>query len=183
MNQGAIVKHLSGRQNTAADFNSRNAAPCTNPEVCAICKWVSDKETQVVRRLSTKNADSVLAGKDPAPFRSKGYWEKRQKEDPILNKVARCLKKGIKPALTKANRWPEARRYLLPDNKVYLKGGVLMSPSVEPFSDTERFVVPKSAGMSVVSIFHQQFDCRKHAPLKALLRRNFLILNLDDVIS
>ena len=110
-----------------------------------ICKWVNDKETQVVIRLSAKNADNILAGKDPLPLRSKGYWEKRQKEDPVLNKIARCLAKGIKPASTRANGWPEARRYLLPANGVYLRGGVLMSSSVQPFSDTERFVVPRSA--------------------------------------
>ena len=58
-----------------------------------------------------------------------------------------------------------------------------MSPSVEPFSDTERFVVPKSAAMSVISIYHQQFDCKRFSPLKTLLRRNFLILNLDDYLT
>ena len=58
-----------------------------------------------------------------------------------------------------------------------------MSPSVQPFSDTQRFVVPKTASMTVVSIFHQQFDCLKTTPLRDLLRRNFLILNLDEVIE
>ena len=31
LNQGAVVKYLSGKSNTAADFNSRNAAPCKSP--------------------------------------------------------------------------------------------------------------------------------------------------------
>ena len=146
------MKYLSGKSNTAADFNSRNAAPCKSPDTCQICTWINDKETQVVRRLSAKNAESILAGNDPLPLRSKGYWEKRQKEDPVLNKVARCLAKGIKPATTKSNGWPEVRRFLLPANGVYFKGGVLMSPSVQPFSDTQRFVVPKSASMTVVSM-------------------------------
>ena len=57
-----------------------------------------------------------------------------------------------------------------------------MSPSVQAFSDTERIVVPKSAGMTVVSIYHQQFNCLKTTALKDLLRRNFLILNLDDLV-
>ena len=57
-----------------------------------------------------------------------------------------------------------------------------MAPSVQAFSDTERFVVPKSAGMTVVSIYHQQFNCLKTTALRDLLRRNFLILHLDDLI-
>ena len=57
-----------------------------------------------------------------------------------------------------------------------------MAPSVQAFSDTERIVVPKSAGMTVVSIYHQQFNCLKITALKDLLRRNFLILNLDDLV-
>ena len=93
------------------------------------------------------------------PFRSKGYWAKRQREDPVVQKVARCISKGLKPPSTKSNGWPEVRRYLLPANKVYIKGGILMSPSVQAFSDTERIVVPKTAGMTVVSIYHQQFNC------------------------
>ena len=58
-----------------------------------------------------------------------------------------------------------------------------MSPSVQAFSDTERIVVPKTASMTVVSIYHQQYDCLKAIPLRNLLRRNFLILNLDDTIA
>ena len=43
LNQGAIVKHISGKHNYTADFYSRNAAPCSDPEKCAICKWADDK--------------------------------------------------------------------------------------------------------------------------------------------
>ena len=89
LNSGAIIKYLSGKSNAAADFNSRNAAPCEGPDTCQICSWVADKENQVVRRLSAKSAESILAGNDPLPLRSKGYWGKRQKEDPVLQKVAR----------------------------------------------------------------------------------------------
>ena len=31
LNSGAILKYLSGKSNAAADFNSRNAAPCKSP--------------------------------------------------------------------------------------------------------------------------------------------------------
>ena len=37
--------------------------------------------------------------------------------------------------------------------------------------------------MTVVSIFHQQYDCPSHTSLRAILRRNYLILNLDEVIE
>merc|ERR1711974_413965 len=182
LNSGAIVKYLSGKSNAAADYNSRNAAACKDPEKCQICIWVADKENMVVRRAAAKSVESILAGNDPLPFKSKGYWAKRQREDLVLQKVARCIQKGIKPPTTKANGWPEAKQYLQKSNGVFMKGGVLMAPSVQAFSDTERFVVPKSAGMTVVSIYHQQFDCLKTTALKNLLRRNFLILNLDDLV-
>merc|ERR1712020_588526 len=132
--------------------------------------------------MTAKSVESILAGNDPLPFKSKGYWAKRQREDPVLQKVARCVSKGIRPPSTKANGWPEVKKYLQPHNKVFLKGGVLISPSVQAFSDTERIVVPKSAGMTVVSIYHQQFNCLRMTALKDLLRRNFLILNLDDLV-
>ena len=69
LNSGAIIKYLSGKSNAAADFNSRNAAPCKNPDKCQICSWVADKENMGVRRLSAKNTESILAGNDPQPFR------------------------------------------------------------------------------------------------------------------
>ena len=119
----------------------------------------------VVRQMTAKNVESILAGNDPLPFKSKGYWAKRQREDPVLQKVARCISKGIKPPSTKTNGWPEAKKYLLPSNGIFIKGGVLMSPSVQAFSNTERIVVPKSAIMTVVSIYHQQFNCLKTTAL------------------
>ena len=152
LNTGAIVQYLIGKSNAAADYNSRNAAACKDPEKRQICAWVADKENMVVRRMTAKSVESILAGSDLLPFKSKGYWAKRQKEDPILQKVARCVQKGLKPLTTKANGWPEARKYLQPSNGIFMKGGVLMAPSVQAFSDTERIVVPKSASMTVVSI-------------------------------
>ena len=68
LNQGAIIQYLSGKSNAAADFNSRNAAPCKNPDTCQVCLWVNEKEHQVVRRLSARNADGILAGNDPLPL-------------------------------------------------------------------------------------------------------------------
>ena len=183
INQGAIIKYLSGKNNIPADHASRNAAPCQNQNTCQVCSWVNDKELQVVRQLNAKETDKLLAGNDPLPLRSKDYWKKRQKEDPVLKNVFLCITKGMTPPATKNNGWPEVRRYLLPIHGVYQSGGVLMSPSVQPFTDTPRFVVPRSAAMTVVSIFHQQLNCLKMSPLRDLLRRHFLILNLDDVIS
>ena len=103
LNSGAIIKYLSGKSNAAADFNSRNAAACKDPDKCQVCSWVADNENMVVRRMTAKNVESILAGNDPLPFKSKGYWAKRQREDPVLQKVARCISKGITPPSTKAN--------------------------------------------------------------------------------
>ena len=83
--------------------------------------------------MTAKSVESILAGNDPLPFKSKGYWAKRQREDPVLQKVARCVSKGIKPPSTKANGWPEAKKYLQQSNGVFMKGGVLMAPSYRPF--------------------------------------------------
>ena len=69
--------------------------------------------------MTAKSVESILAGNDPLPFKSKGYWAKRQREDPVLQKVARCVQKGIKPPATKANGWPEAKKYLQQSNGVH----------------------------------------------------------------
>ena len=100
LNSGAIVKYLSGKSNAAADFNSRNAAACQDSENCQICSWVTEKENMVVRRMTAKSVESILAGNDPLPFKSKGYWAKRQREDLVRQNKPTRTKLPIKVRIT-----------------------------------------------------------------------------------
>ena len=181
LNQGAEVRYLKGPHNLPADHASRNPTGCHDPR-CQVCLWVNQKERQVVRRMSPEEVNGVLAGSSPMPFKSREYWRRRQMEDHNLRRVAQHLKHGTSPL--KDRNAKTVRRYLQPSLGVSLSDdNILIAPSVKEFSDTPRFVVPQAAAMTVVAIFHQQFGCLAATPLKELLRRHFLILDLDHAVQ
>ena len=181
LNQGAEIKFLAGSSNLPADHASRNASTCSNPQ-CQVCAWVNDKESQVVRRLDVTEVEEVLAGNKPSPFHSRAYWRRRQLEDDILKIVAHHLKFGSSPP--KNRNQTRVKRYLQPQHRVFLSAdNVLMAPSVRPFSNTPRYVVPEASLPALVSIFHHQFGCLAVSPLRELLRRHFFALNLDEAVT
>ena len=181
LNQGAEVRFLAGTSNLPADQASRNPTVCNRPR-CQVCCWISEKEDQVVRRLTPQQTDDILAGNNPLPFQSRLYWRRRQLEDRDLKIVAHHLKFGSTPP--KDRHLVRAKRYLQTQHKLYLSAdNVLLAPSVKAFSTTPRFVVPEAALPSIVSIYHQQFGCLPVSPLKDLLRRHFFALNLDAAVT
>ena len=121
-----------------------------------------------MRALNPIEVRSVLTGHTPTPYTSKGYWRKRQVEDHVLRQVAFYLKHGSIPPKTKLAQC--IRQYLQPQHKIYLSDdNVLLAPSVTEFSTTPRFVVPQASALSIIAVFHQQFDCLPQTPLKTLL--------------
>ena len=76
------------------------------------------------------------------------------------------------------------RRYLQQQHKLYLSTeNVLMAPSVTEFTTKPRIVVPQDAALTVIAIYHQQFNCLPMTPLKQLLRRHFFMFNLDELVN
>ena len=116
-----------------ADQASRSPAPCQKSDRCQVCKWVNDKENQVVRRLEPNETEAILAGNSPLPFRSRTYWRDRQMEDHDLRKVQYYLKFGATPP--KFKQLYRVKRYLQPQHGVYLSAdNVLLAPSSKEFS-------------------------------------------------
>ena len=149
LNQGAEVRYLQGSTNVTADQASRNSASCENPSTCQVCKWINEKEDQVVRAIDPVEVKSVLAGTTQTPFTSRGYWRKRQIENRVLRQVAFYLKHGSTPPKTKSSQY--IRQYLQSQHKIYLsEDNVLLAPSITEFSTKPRFVVPQSAALSVM---------------------------------
>ena len=133
-----------------------------------------------MRALNPVEIRSVLTGNTPTPYTSKAYWRKRQVEDHVLRQVAFYLKHGSIPPKTKSAQY--IRQYLQPQHKIYLSDdNLLLAPSVTEFSTTPRFVVPQASALSIIAVFHQQFDCLPQTPLKNLLRRHFFIFKLEDL--
>ena len=181
LNQGADIRYLNGQSNVTADQASRNSATCQE-EKCQVCRWIKDKEEQVVKQIEPVEIRSILAGNSPLPFTSKSYWRKRQIEDKTLRKVALFLKLGSKPPKSKSMEG--VRRYLQQQHKLYLSTeNVLMAPSVTEFTTKPRIVVPQEAALTVIAIYHQQFNCLPMTPLKQLIRRHFFLFNLDELVS
>ena len=179
LNQGADIRYLKGSTNFTADQASRNSAECKDKK-CQVCQWINDKEKQVVQALNPIEIKAVITESSPTPFTSRGYWRKRQLEDHTLRKVALFLKLGSTPAKTKSTQ--HVRQYLQQQHKIYLsEDNVLLAPSITEFSTKPRIVVPQSAVISVIAIFHQQFDCLPQTPLKQLLRRHFFMFKLEEL--
>ena len=179
LNQGADVRYLKGSTNVTADQASRNSANCDSSK-CQVCKWINEKEDQVVRACDPIEIKAILTGETPTPYTSKSYWRKRQIEDQVLRQVAFYLKHGSQPPKTKTSQY--IRQYLQKQHKIYLSDdNVLLAPSVTEFSTTPRFVVPQAAALSIIAVFHQQFDCLPQTPLKNLLRRHFFIFKLEEL--
>lgn len=65
----ADVSHISGSQNLASDFASRNAVACTNPR-CEICKFANELVDSVVASLTVADIEAgrVRAGVQNVTF-------------------------------------------------------------------------------------------------------------------
>ena len=171
------VRHVSGVDNTFADFQSRNAATCDTPS-CQVCQFVQHLEEAVVRPISVKD---VLDGSVRIPFTSRSAWRTAQEECPDIRQAKAQLRQGTYPSKKITNR-RDVKRYL--QTCTISRDGLLVVKRSEKYTPVvECIVIPRSLFHGLTTAMHLKFEHPSPYQLKQIMRRAFYAISMDQVIE
>ena len=171
------LQHLKGKENTYADYASRNVVPCTFSK-CQICSYINDTIDSVVRSLSVKD---VLSSTAPVPYSSKSGWYELQCSDEALRRTCAHLKQGTVPS-RKTSNVTDVKRYL---GKAKLnKDGLLTVPEYIPsVGKTHKIIVPRAYIHGLLECLHLKLNHPSKHQLKQVFARAYFALDLDAALD
>jgi hypothetical protein len=171
------IRHISGATNILADFASRNAPDCREPQ-CQVCGFITRLEEAVVCKTSVPD---ILAGNMRIPYASRASWFQAQHECPDLRRVEAHLRQGTRPS-KKENNIADIKRYL--QFATIGRDGVLVKRSNEPFtSNQECIIIPRSMLDGLLTALHIKLDHPSKNQLRILFSRYFAALDTEKSIE
>ena len=171
------IRHISGSSNILADFASRNAPECREPN-CQICGFITRMEESVVYKMTVQD---VISGNARIPYASRASWILAQHECSDLRRVEAHLRQGTRPS-KKETKITDIKRYL--NIATIGRDGLLVKRCTEPFTVThERIIVPRSMLEGLLTALHIKLDHPSKSQLRIVFARYFYALDIDRSIE
>ena len=167
------VRHLAGSLNQPADFGSRNAPACNNPN-CQVCCFVDTLVSATVHKVTVQD---IQKGSAPMPFTTRSTWLSSQNECPDLRRVRAHLQQGTRPS-KKLTNCKDVKRYLSVATLAH--DGLLVVDQPRPFqASSNRIIVPRQLAAGLYTALHIRLNHPTLSNLKQVTSRYFFSLDME----
>ena len=167
------IRHLKGSVNLPADFASRNAPECHNPN-CQVCSFIKNMTTATVHKVTVQD---IQAGSSTMPFTTRSTWLASQNEDADLRRVKAQLQQGTRPS-KKLTNCRDVKRYL--NIAAISRDGLLVVQQQRAFqASAERIIIPRQLAAGLYTALHIRLDHPTHSQLKQVTTRYFFSLDME----